>query len=178
MCQINATLNNHVEAFELFNQLKRNFDSIVRFKELEFKAEYHNGTGYLDKLRKVDTGLNRRQVGYMVDDMGRNIMVLPIFAFGHSGDWEFQANVLVFDRNPMNSGVVIGGARVIFDLCALNINYSWLEPQDVVDMREFHMAALTRKFKHFLEEEVVPGASPVSESLSGRHWMESNSPSA
>lgn len=43
-------------------------------EQVEFKPEYHNGTGYFDPIAKVDLG---SEIVKMVDENGRRIVVIP-----------------------------------------------------------------------------------------------------
>lgn len=43
-------------------------------EQVEFKPEYHNGTGYFDPITKIDLG---SEIVKMVDENGRRIVVIP-----------------------------------------------------------------------------------------------------
>lgn len=43
-------------------------------EQVEFKPEYHNGTGYFDPIAKTDLG---SEIVKMVDENGRRIVVIP-----------------------------------------------------------------------------------------------------
>lgn len=63
-------------------------------EQIEFKPEYHNGTGYFDPLARTDVG---SQIVKTVDENGRRVVVIP----------SPRQNVLLAERYSNDDLIVI-----------------------------------------------------------------------
>ena len=84
----------------------------INFTKSEFKAEYHNGTGYMDKLAYLETD----KALSMRDEYDRNIFIIPHpLLLGGQESWDAKINhrsrrtlnLVIFDRHERGSGSVV-----------------------------------------------------------------------
>lgn len=87
---------------------EQNIFEKANFKEIFFKPEWHNGTGYFDPLAKTFIGLENV---HTIDDQNRHVLIMPLWSkqFDDQGyeDTIFYGNLVIFQRYAGNWLIVI-----------------------------------------------------------------------